>query len=152
MGGDPSKRNQNLYCTYHKDKGHTTEQCRVLRDHFGQLVKARYLKEFVMDAGDRGLGQGTPQRGNPLPPSIGIIKVIHTTLGDLTVVRRKGVLTVIQMEGISSIQLFGKKINLVREPIAFDDNDLEGKIQPHDNALVVMTQISGFLVKKVMID
>ena len=25
MGGDPSQRNQNLYCTYHRDKGHTTE-------------------------------------------------------------------------------------------------------------------------------
>ncbi|XP_023920242.1 uncharacterized protein LOC112038939 [Quercus suber] len=25
MGGDLSRRNQNLYCTYHKDKGHTTE-------------------------------------------------------------------------------------------------------------------------------
>ena len=26
MGGDPSRRNQNMYCTYHQDKGHTTEQ------------------------------------------------------------------------------------------------------------------------------
>ena len=25
MGGDPTRRNQNLYCTYHWDKGHTTE-------------------------------------------------------------------------------------------------------------------------------
>ena len=25
MGGDPSRRNQNLYCIYHRDKGHTTE-------------------------------------------------------------------------------------------------------------------------------
>ena len=25
MGGDPSWRNQNLYYTYHRDKGHTTE-------------------------------------------------------------------------------------------------------------------------------
>ena len=25
MGGNPSRRNQNLYCTYHRDKGHTTE-------------------------------------------------------------------------------------------------------------------------------
>ncbi|XP_075663362.1 uncharacterized protein LOC142632936 [Castanea sativa] len=33
MVGDPSRRNQNLYCTYHRDKGHTTEQCRVLKDH-----------------------------------------------------------------------------------------------------------------------
>ena len=27
MRGDPSRRNQSLYCTYHRDKGHTTEQC-----------------------------------------------------------------------------------------------------------------------------
>ena len=32
MGGDLFKR----------DKGHTTEQCRVLKDHLGQLVKAGY--------------------------------------------------------------------------------------------------------------
>ena len=25
MRGDPSRRNQNLYCTYHRDKGHTIE-------------------------------------------------------------------------------------------------------------------------------
>ena len=35
MDGDPSQRNQNLYCTYHRDKGHTTVQCGVLKDHLG---------------------------------------------------------------------------------------------------------------------
>ena len=25
IGGDPSRRNQTLYCTYHRDKGHTTK-------------------------------------------------------------------------------------------------------------------------------
>ena len=38
------------------------------------------------------------------------------------------------------------------EPIAFDDEDLEGMIQPHDDALVIAARISGFLVKRVMID
>ena len=33
IGGNPVKRNQSLYCTYHKEKGHTTEQCHVLKDH-----------------------------------------------------------------------------------------------------------------------
>ena len=56
--GDPSRRNQNLYCTYHRDKGHTIKQCRVLKDHLGQLVKARYLKEFVVDSRNQGVKQG----------------------------------------------------------------------------------------------
>ena len=39
-----------------------------------------------------------------------------------------------------------------RELIAFGDEDLEGTIQPHDDALVVNAWISGFLVKRVMVD
>ena len=48
MGRDPGRRIQSLYCTYHREKGHTIEQCHVLKDHLEQLVKARHLKEFVV--------------------------------------------------------------------------------------------------------
>ena len=33
MAGDLSKRNQNLYCHYHQDHGHTIEDCRNLWNH-----------------------------------------------------------------------------------------------------------------------
>ena len=99
MGGDPSKRNQNLYCTYHQDKGHTTEHCRVLKDHLGQLVKAGHLKDFVLDSGDRIIGQDNWQKGNPLPPPVGVIEVIHVVPKKLITRRRKGVLTVVPVEG-----------------------------------------------------
>ena len=49
MGGDPARANQNLYCTYHRENGHTTKQCRVFKDHLEQLMKAGHLKEFVVD-------------------------------------------------------------------------------------------------------
>ena len=39
-----------------------------------------------------------------------------------------------------------------RLTISFDEEDLEGTIQPHDDALVVTVRINGFLVKRVMID
>ena len=97
VGGNPSRRNQNLYCTYHRDKGHTTEQCRVLKDHLGQLVKAGYLKEFVVDSGNWDVGHGAQQKGNPLPPPLGVIEVIHAAPRSATITR-KGVLTVAPKE------------------------------------------------------
>ena len=39
-----------------------------------------------------------------------------------------------------------------REPINFNDDDLEGTIQSHDDALVVTTQINGFIINRVLID
>ena len=39
MTGDPANRNQNLYCHYHQDHGHTTEDCKNLWDHLEQLVQ-----------------------------------------------------------------------------------------------------------------
>ncbi|XP_050241274.1 uncharacterized protein LOC126690193 [Quercus robur] len=146
MGGDPSRRNQNLYCTYHRDKGHTTEQCRVLKDHFGQLVKAGYLKEFVVDSVDREAGQGVQQKRNPLPPPLGVIEVIHAAPRGTAAV--KGILTVAYAEGESP----EKRMKVGRQIISFSEEDLEGTIQPHDDALVVTARISGFLVKRVMID
>ena len=38
MVGNPEKRNRNLYCQYHQNHGHTTEDCRSLWDHLDQLV------------------------------------------------------------------------------------------------------------------
>ena len=80
MGGDPSRRNQNLYCTYHRDKGHTIEQCRVLKDHLEQLVRSGHLKEFVLKPKGQETGQNVRPRGNPLPPLLGVINVIHAAL------------------------------------------------------------------------
>ena len=124
----------------------------MLKDHLGQLVKVRHLKDFVLDSGDRIAGQDTRQRGNPLPPLVGVIEVIHIALEKLVAGRRKGVLTVAPVEGNPDEQSSGKKMKFARKPISFDNDDLEGTIQPHDDALVVTAWINGFLVKRVMVD
>jgi len=43
-------------------------------------------------------------------------------------------------------------MKIEQEPIAFGDEDLEGTVQPHNDALVVTARISGFLIKRVMVD
>ena len=146
MGGDPYRRNQNLYCTYHRDKGYTTEQCRVLKDHLGQLVKVGYLKEFVVDSTNREAGQGVQQKRNPLPPPLGVIEVIHAAPRGMAAVKRVLTVTCIERDSVE------KKKKVERLTISFGEDDLEGTVQPYDDALVVTAWIGGFLVKRVMID
>ena len=47
MAGDPAKRNQNLYCHYHQEQGHTTEDCKNLWDHLDQFVGEGKLKSLL---------------------------------------------------------------------------------------------------------
>lgn len=99
-----------------------------------------------MDSVDRDVGQGVQQKRNPLPPPLGVIEIIHAAPRDAATA--KGVLKVACAEGES----LEKRMKVGRLTISFDEEDLEGTIQPHDDALVVTTRISGFLVKRVMID
>ena len=120
----------------------------MLKDHLGQLVKAGHLKDFVLDSGDRVAGQDTRQRGNPLPHLVGVIEVIHVASEKLSAGRKKGVLTVVPVECNLDLQLPGKKMKFAREPISFDDDDLEGTIQPHDDALAIKGPDKWLLSKK----
>ena len=61
-------------------------------------------------------------------------------------------LDVVLAKGSKGEQPSEKKLKNAWEPIAFNDDDLEGTIQPHDDALVVTARINGFIVKRVLID
>ena len=115
-------------------------------------MKAGYLKEFVVDPRNQETGQGARPRGNPFPPSLEVIEVIHVAPKGPQVSKRRGVLVVVLVEGSTGEQPFKKKLKYTREPITFNDDELEGTIQPHDDALVVVNQINGFIVKRVLID
>ena len=77
MAGDPINRNQNLYCHYHQDHGHTTEDCWNLWDHLEQLVREGRLKHLLHHSSGRGGQTGATFQGNPASkPPLGTINVI----------------------------------------------------------------------------
>ena len=121
MGGDPTKRNQNLYYTYHQDKGHTTERCKVFKDHLEQLVKFEHSKEFFVDPWNGTTRHASRSQGKVIPPPLGVIEVIHTASKDTSVTRRRGVLTVVLVKSNQEDAWPEKKVKLTREPIAFYD-------------------------------
>ena len=54
MVGNPENRNRNLYCQYHRDHGHTTEDCRSLWDHLDQLARKGKLKQLLHHSSELG--------------------------------------------------------------------------------------------------
>ncbi|XP_065632900.1 uncharacterized protein LOC136068937 [Quercus suber] len=152
MAGDPAKRNRNLYCQYHQDHGHITEDCKNLWDHLEQLVQEGKLTQLLHHSGGRGgyVGsafQGDASRGPPL----GTINVIFAAPG------RTGscpsqVMFVSQCseEGSSSRPKRARPgTSLV---LGFSEEDKRGTIQPHDDALVVTIRIGRYDVRRVMVD
>ena len=76
------KRNQSLYCQYHQDHEHTTEDCRNLWNHLDQLVREGKLGHLLHPSnGHQGQENQEPQGNISLRPPIGIINVIFATPG-----------------------------------------------------------------------
>ncbi|XP_050289692.1 uncharacterized protein LOC126727825 [Quercus robur] len=85
MARNPLRRNQNLYCQYHQDQGHTTEDYRNLWDHLNQLVLEGKLKQLLHhSSGQEGQTNSEPKRGDSLRLPLGTINVIfaaHSRIG-----------------------------------------------------------------------
>ena len=82
MAGDPTKRNQNLYCHYHQDRGHTTEDCRNLWDHLDLLVEEGKLKSLLHHSSGKGNQTNSNSRKNTTyGPPLGTINVIFAAPG-----------------------------------------------------------------------
>ena len=80
--GNPEKRKRNLYCQYHRDHGHTTEDCRSLWDHLDQLVREGKLKQLLHhSSGLGGQTKSRSERETPLRPPLGTINIIFVAPG-----------------------------------------------------------------------
>nr|XP_023920132.1 uncharacterized protein LOC112031658 [Quercus suber] len=152
MVGNPDRRNHNVYCQYHQDHGHTTEDCRSLWDHLDQLVSEGRLKHLLHRSSGRG-GQpiSDAEKGDSAKPPLGVINVIFAA-PRRTGSRPSKVMSVARLpvgDADKNPKSPGHAVPLV---LGFSDEDKAGTIQPHEDALVVTLRIGGYDVKRVMVD
>ena len=143
MVGDLLKHNQNLYCHYHQEQGHTTEDCRNLWDHLDQLVGEGKLKSLLHHSSGQGNQMNSNFRKNaPSGPPLGTINVIFAApvrTGSYPF-RVMSVARLSSDEGVSE----PKRAKVLIQPtLGFSDEDKAGTIQPHDDVLVVTLRIGG---------
>ena len=152
MVENPEKRNSNLYYQYHRDHGHTTEDCRSLSDHLDQLVREGKLKQLLHhSSGLGGQANSWSERETPSRPPLGTINVIFAKLGKTGSCPSK----VMSVACLSSKDTSHepKRARLDRQlVIRFSDEDKIGTIQPLDDALVITLRIGGYDVRKVIVD
>ncbi|CAA0840438.1 Unknown protein, partial [Striga hermonthica] len=53
----PTRPRSDIYCRFHRDYGHTVENCRHLKDEIERLIQAGHLKEFVYHDKVKGRGR-----------------------------------------------------------------------------------------------
>ena len=152
MMGNLEKRNHNLYCQYHQDPGHTTEDCRSLWDHLDQLVREGKLKQLLHHSSGQGSqARFKSQRDVSSRPPLGTINVIFTAPGRIGSCPSR-IMSVARLSS-GDINQDSKRAKMeIPLVLGFLDEDKIGTIQPHDDALVITLRIGGYDVKRVMVD
>ena len=152
MAGEPRKCNPNLYCHYHQDHGHMTDNCRNLWDHLEQLVREGKLKQLLHHSSGRASQAGSEVRGDAssrLP--LGTINIIFAAPGRTGSCPSR-VLSVSRPPAEDHSQALKRAKVCVPLILGFSDEDMIGTIQPHEDALVVTLRIGRYDVRRVMVD
>ena len=146
------KCNQNLYCQYHQEPGHTTHDCRNLKNHLDQLVREEKLSHLLHHSnGRQGQANIETRRDTPLRLPIGTINVILAAPGRTGSCPSR-VISVAQLP-TEHDDRESKKAKKIASPVLdFSDEDKVKTIQPHDDALVVTLRIGGYDVRRVLVD
>ena len=151
------KRDQGRFCKFHDNHGHTIGQCRDLKNQVKDLVGNRYLDEYVDGAfpvieSHYMLGDGTERNLEREKPTIRVIAGGPTLAGDSNRVRKN-----YGRYGLTNKKLFfnlptAKRANVRQVPIMWTDDDEEGVLYPHEDALVIKETMAGKEFQRILVD
>ncbi|KAK3008934.1 hypothetical protein RJ639_014866 [Escallonia herrerae] len=149
MRGPADKRDSQLYCHFHKDHGHTTDECKVLQREIENLITKGHLKQFIK-ANDRKQNGRRNQRrtGETQPKDPPVINTISggPSAGGLSSSSRKAYARHVNLTQGST------KRPRTSTSLEFNDADLDGISLPHDDALVITLRVDAFNIKRFLVD
>jgi hypothetical protein len=152
---DPNNRPKNLYCRFHRDHGHLTEDCVALKEQVETLIRQGKLQKYVSRPANARPTKPPAQREQAEPNRPGPVGEIRTIIGGpasggTSRASRKAYAR--QVHNIMVVQRPPKNIRLDDQIISFSEEDARGTHQPHDDALVITVNIAGFTTRRVMMD
>ncbi|KAF3583890.1 hypothetical protein F2Q69_00030221 [Brassica cretica] len=134
MKAPDSFRNPGLWCDFHRDQGHRTEDCVALRIKVNELLKKRHLREFLSVKATSHLCKevtGKPTEAVPASPPA-----------------KKS--TWNAKHGLEAAK--PKRLLLGTDEISFRAKEQERVLTPHHDALVISLTVANCLVKRILVD
>uniref|UniRef100_A0A2N9GE01 Integrase catalytic domain-containing protein n=1 Tax=Fagus sylvatica TaxID=28930 RepID=A0A2N9GE01_FAGSY len=159
-GRNPTRRDPNKYCSYHREKGHMTEKCYTLKKHLEDLAKAGHLHRYISDGQRQHYHEG-PTAAHNTKPAARVIETIHTSRPNGQSYDRmrfdlKKAQLLREIFQVSEGSVMSKKPRMdfprSEQQIFFSDEDLRDVQTPHDDPLVIKLRIGDSNVKRVLID
>ncbi|KAK3043359.1 hypothetical protein RJ639_002661 [Escallonia herrerae] len=147
----PNKRNKDLWCHFHNDHGHTTDNCEPLKRAIEALIKRGQLRKFVAPKEDK---QQTPPAIEEREDREENAGIINTISGGLAAGGSSG----------RARKAYAREVYITSQPpdkksktvpvaaITFSDEDSKHIQTPHDDPLVITVRAGNFDVKRVLID
>ncbi|KAK3009265.1 hypothetical protein RJ639_013830 [Escallonia herrerae] len=142
MRGPAERRDTQVYCHFHKDHGHTTEECKVLQQEIENLIAKGHLKQFVKNNHrQQSGGRNNPRRADEAPPKEP--HVINTISGGPSAGGPSS----------SSRKAYARQVNLAQGPakrtkasisLEFDNADLDGMGISDDRVKPISSPLYGF--------
>ncbi|XP_016458584.2 uncharacterized protein LOC107782232 [Nicotiana tabacum] len=147
MRSDPSKRNPDFWCEFHRDHGHRTIDCKQLQGEVEHLLKQDYLTDLFNEKGKQSYIKNKHEPPKPPSPK----RTVNVITGGDEV---NGVTYTAAKKTSKITVTHGKRVCQVLDgdSITFNDEDADDLMIPHNDALVISLLVHDTNVKRVLID
>ena len=152
----PSRRDRGRYCKFHGTHGHTTADCRDLKTQVEDLVRNRYLDEFIDGTfpmvASTSEGEQRDRNLRREQPAVRVIAGGPTLAGDSNRSRKNYARYAITSKEVFFNTPAAKRARVRQVPIMWTDEDEEGILYPHEDALVIKATIASKKFDRILVD
>ncbi|XP_060182135.1 uncharacterized protein LOC132611778 [Lycium barbarum] len=156
MKSNPSKRNPEHFCEFHKGHAHKTEDCHSLRLAVAELLEQGHLTELLSEKDKQAYYRNREQGAHPpLPEPKGVVNFI-TGGKDVNITGGLDVNKVTYTSGVKFKRVTTKnekrdRLALVEDCITFDEANSDNMQYPPNDGLVITLRILDTDIKRVFV-
>ncbi|XP_020230316.1 uncharacterized protein LOC109811091 [Cajanus cajan] len=169
----PPRANTSKSCRYHRNRGHSTEECASLKDKIEDLIKQGQLHNFVdrsgssrprssyqprhhdrhtQDRSDRPRHERSRSRDRRDDPTPSHRRVINTITGGFAGGGSTSSAQKRHLQAIRSVHAVDRQPSRRLPTITFTDADFQGIDPVQVDPMVISVEIHNCIVKKTLID